>query len=148
MKHPNDYFNHPSQGFTTITVPDTGQALYIPATGDSTSPGYDPSNQDHHIDRYLDHWGYWGGTSNDTTNNTADNLGFLPLGDSLSKSYGNVYDNTAAVRITCITCHNPHGTDLNVDQRTPFNPGVEEMIPNNRMLRLRQDDSELCEACH
>jgi predicted CxxxxCH...CXXCH cytochrome family protein len=148
FKHPNDYFDHPVNGPGAITVPSAGQPLYLNANGDSTTPQYDPANEGIHIDRYLDHWGYWGGTSNDVTNSTIDDIVFLPLGDSLAVNASGAYNNDTADRITCITCHNPHGTDLNVDLRTPFNPGVEKQVPINVMLRLRQDDSELCEGCH
>ena len=46
--------------------------------------------------------------------------------------------------VMCVTCHNPHGTDLYV-----FDPGgIGGSIPDNNMLRLRDEDNTLCNACH
>jgi len=44
----------------------------------------------------------------------------------------------------CVTCHNPHGTDL-----FTYDPGGgHESIPDNNMLRVRDQDNSLCNACH
>ena len=46
--------------------------------------------------------------------------------------------------VICVTCHNPHGTDLYV-----FDPGgIGGSIPDNNMLRLRDEDNTLCHGCH
>ncbi len=51
-----------------------------------------------------------------------------------------------SVELACTTCHQPHGTDLAVDVGTGGGNYTE--IPDNNMLRLRDTDSTLCEACH
>ena len=55
-----------------------------------------------------------------------------------------VYDAGTSNRVMCVTCHNPHGTDLFVFDE--FGNG--QIINDNNMLRLRDEDSTLCEACH
>ena len=49
-------------------------------------------------------------------------------------------------RIMCVTCHNPHGTDLYVHDTTVG--GVGKSIPDHNMLRLQDTDNTLCVACH
>ncbi len=52
-----------------------------------------------------------------------------------------------AVNLACTTCHQPHGTDLAVDV-TSGGGGTYTEIPDNNMLRLRDTDNTLCNACH
>ncbi|TAL18114.1 hypothetical protein EPN96_03090 [bacterium] len=51
----------------------------------------------------------------------------------------------ASNRVICVTCHNPHGTDLRVFVTTG---GDLTQIPDNNMLRLRESDNTLCHGCH
>jgi hypothetical protein len=53
--------------------------------------------------------------------------------------------NTGTSKIVlCVTCHNPHGTDLYVhDQHN-----VGQDIADHQMLRMQHEDSALCNACH
>jgi hypothetical protein len=51
----------------------------------------------------------------------------------------------ASNRVVCVTCHNPHGTDLQVSVTTG---GDLTSIPDNNMLRLRDNDNTLCDGCH
>ncbi len=55
-----------------------------------------------------------------------------------------VYGTGSSNRVMCVTCHNPHGTDL----YTHDFGGVGRTIPDNNMLRLRDSDNTLCNACH
>jgi formate-dependent nitrite reductase cytochrome c552 subunit len=49
-------------------------------------------------------------------------------------------------RVMCVTCHNPHGTDLYTYDVTTT--GDVRQVPDNNMLRLLDDDNTLCAACH
>jgi len=49
--------------------------------------------------------------------------------------------------LSCSTCHNPHGTDLEVDDPNLLSDD-HGAIPDNNMLRLRDTDNTLCVACH
>ncbi|MDT8367541.1 MAG: hypothetical protein RRA15_13855, partial [bacterium] len=66
--------------------------------------------------------------------------------DSLDSAWN--ANNDTGDRVTCVTCHNPHGSDLFVNGGTPGSAGTEAQIPANKMLRLRDIDGELCGACH
>ncbi len=52
-----------------------------------------------------------------------------------------------AQELACTTCHQPHGTDLAVDVGSGGG-GTYTEIPDNNMLRLRDTDNTLCNACH
>jgi len=153
-KHPNDHFTDWLGGTSDIIV-DVVAPINLSGSSSTTSPRYDPvgvvSNGDpdvqQHIDRYVDHW-EWRNPSSPATGSNSDDVPFLPLGDSLGKQVGNDYDNDLTTNVTCITCHNPHGTDLHVVGQTPGSGSTVGIIPANRMLRLRDQDSELCSACH
>lgn len=51
---------------------------------------------------------------------------------------------TGGSKMICVTCHNPHGTDLFVYDET----GVGRDIADHNMLRLQDTDNTLCNACH
>ena len=144
-KHSNDHYRNRDTGVEQgpVVVPSPA-AIY------ST---YDPVNITPavglHIDRYVDHWEFWQPTRPATSDGSDAEL-FLPLGDSMVKDLAtdNDYDNNTSTVITCITCHNPHGSDLNVFGQTPGTGGTLTGIPANKMLRLRDQDQELCDACH
>ncbi len=128
-----------------------------PAQSTTTAPRLDPigvsvgADDDPlvgtHIDRYVDHWEWWRPAYPATTP-TTDNVPFLPLGDSLGKTTSGTYNNATNIKVTCITCHNPHGTDLYVFDQRPGQASTLVNIPANKMLRLRDQDEELCNACH
>jgi hypothetical protein len=121
------------------------------ASSSTTTPAFDPAGRtttvDLNIDRYVDHWGYWG-ASTTCTGTTDDDEPFLPLDDPLEKQVGQDFDNVDTDLITCITCHNPHGTDLHVVGEGCGQATTNISIPANKMLRIRDQDGELCEACH
>ncbi|MDT8396629.1 MAG: hypothetical protein RRA32_09345, partial [bacterium] len=96
------------------------------------------------IDQYVDHWQYWGPPA--TSDTSDDFTPFLPLGDTVDTGWTG--DNASGDKVTCVTCHNPHGTDLFVNGKTPGAPDGDAQIPANRMLRMRDTDGEMCNACH
>lgn len=146
-KHPNDHY--PISSPSPIYVSDALAPINLSGSGSTTNPRYDPVGVlpavGTHIDRYFDHWAWWGDTCTATT---ADDDPFLPLGDSLGKGISDVYDNNTTTVVTCITCHNPHGTDLYVAGQNCGSASTFLLIPANKMLRLRDQDDELCNACH
>jgi len=147
-KHPSDNYNSWLSGPSTIVVNDPAMAVNQEGVSSSANPTYDPATKGVgvHIDQYVDHWAWWGNAATTDTNDDIDP--FLPLGDSLAMVTGGTYDNDTADRVTCITCHNPHGTDLHVANQDPGVGSSFTDIPANKMLRLRDDDAELCAACH
>ena len=143
-KHSSDHYRNRSvveQG--PVLVPGS-PAIYSTYDPVSVSPSVGL-----HIDRYVDHWAVWG-PGNPATDSTDDDVPFLPLGDSMVKDLttDNTYDNDTGTVVTCITCHNPHGTDLFVFGQTPGSGSTLAGIPANKMLRLRDQDEELCDPCH
>jgi len=61
-----------------------------------------------------------------------------------------ILDSGLSNRVMCVTCHNPHGTDLFVYDN-PLEHGSTSMakkIADNNMLRLLDDNNTLCQACH
>jgi formate-dependent nitrite reductase cytochrome c552 subunit len=139
-KHPSDYFDFDWTGTVQSNVLVTDGTMSVFST-------HDPANVSGvgtHIDQYVDHWAYWGTEATTTTDD--DYTPFLPMGDSLDSAWN--ANNDGADRVTCITCHNPHGTDLYVNGQTPGVATSSVQIPANKMLRLRDTDHELCGACH
>ena len=150
IKHPSDHW--PTTGPVEINMLKNSSAqLLDPGSSSTADPALDPDGRtvqvDLHIDRYVDHWGYWGASATCTAT-TDDDEPFLPLDDSLEKLVGQNFNNDAADLITCVTCHNPHGTDLFVSGEGCQVASTLTSIPDNRMLRLRNQDGELCNACH
>jgi hypothetical protein len=150
IKHPND--NWPITFPNVINMTDNPLAEILEEGISSTiDPAYDPVGRSNpvglHIDRYIDHWAYWNSAA-PSTEDTSDDEPFLPLGDPLMKQVGSSYDNTPSSLITCVTCHNPHGTDLFVSGQAPGVSSSLTSLPSNKMLRLRDQDGELSAACH
>jgi hypothetical protein len=150
IKHPND--NWPITNPYIINMTANPSASIFDEGATSTSdPALDPAGRSNpvglHIDRYIDHWAYWN-SSAPATATTIDDEPFLPLGDPLLKQVGESYDNMPSRLITCVTCHNPHGTDLHVNGQMPGVTSTLSSIPADKMLRLRDQNGELCEACH
>jgi hypothetical protein len=102
------------------------------------------------VDRFID---YWGGNFDSTR---YDNIPPKPvfLGEATSASAKVtlplaryiIGGSSSSNKLVCTTCHNPHGTDLYVYDNTAGHSG--RSIADNNMLRLRDDDSTLCNACH
>jgi hypothetical protein len=94
--------------------------------------GYSASGVSGNPDFFVD---WWNGSG---TPPRPQPLAVLPLIQFVGDQSGTT--NT----VICVTCHNPHGTDLYV-----FDPGgIGGAIPDNNMLRLRDEDNTLCNACH
>jgi hypothetical protein len=139
-KHPSDYFEFSWSGGSQHGVEVSDGAATVFSTNDPvnvTGIGY-------HIDQYVDHWQYWGPPATSDTGD--DYTPFLPMGDSIDSAWD--ANNAAADRVTCTTCHNPHGTDLFVNAQTPGVATSTAQVPANKMLRMRDTDGELCDACH
>ncbi|PLX40333.1 MAG: hypothetical protein C0608_09400, partial [Deltaproteobacteria bacterium] len=108
---------------------------------------YGAANYDTHVDSLKDWWAGDPATSRSSDvpptpvlygeNQSATPKAILPLARYV---IGGGISND----IVCTTCHNPHGSDLYV-----YDPGgIGQDIPDNNMLRLRDTDSTLCNACH
>jgi hypothetical protein len=158
-RHGSDHY--PISGTNVYYIQSTSKPIIRSGTSTNADPRYNPVSfgaGGHRpvgidIDRYVDDWQWWGTPA--TLNDSGDGHPFMPLGDSLTKSMAtSTYNNQAnsTTLVTCITCHNPHGTDLFVSGQTPGssnNPFIQ--IPDNKMLRLRYEEGatdDLCNACH
>ncbi|PLX45988.1 MAG: hypothetical protein C0609_01620, partial [Deltaproteobacteria bacterium] len=108
---------------------------------------YGAANYDTHVDSLKDWWAGNPVASRDDDApprpvlygeaQSADPKAILPLARY-------VIGGGSSDDIVCTTCHNPHGSDLFV-----YDPGgIGQDIPDNNMLRLRDTDSTLCNACH
>jgi len=150
IKHPSDHWPITSPAEINMMANPVAQILSN-GISSTTTPAYDPADRNTtvglHIDRYVDHWGYWGAVSC-PPDDPDDEEPFLPLDDPLEKLVGQNFDNAAADLITCVTCHNPHGTDLLVSGEGCGQASTLTSIPSNKMLRLRDQDGEMCAACH
>jgi predicted CxxxxCH...CXXCH cytochrome family protein len=138
---------HPSDNYDTDWTGGVSRSqTFVTESGMSVFSTFDPvtAGVGSHIDQYVDHWEYWGGTGASST--AGDDQRFLPMGDSLDPAQN--FNNDTGDLVTCITCHNPHGTDLYVTGEQPNVADTTSQIPANRMLRLREQDDELCAACH
>lgn len=58
-----------------------------------------------------------------------------------------VINNGTSTRVMCVTCHNPHGTDLFIYDPTGAAKAGKDIADHN-MLRLQDTDNTLCDACH
>jgi hypothetical protein len=100
-------------------------------------------------DVFVDWWGTGGGSSYNASQQPPPRPVFY--GESQSATPRAVLPLEQYVlgvgtsnRVLCTTCHNPHGTDLFMYDQY----GVGQDVPDNNMLRLRNTDSTLCNACH
>jgi predicted CxxxxCH...CXXCH cytochrome family protein len=124
----------------------SGTTSWVDGSGGSCGIGDDFCEQDAYgaanfsgnPDFYVDGWGGNPGDSNQSPPPQPSPFAVLPL----LQYVGNQSGLTNAVM--CVTCHNPHGTDLYV-----FDPGgIGSSISDNNMLRVRDSDNSLCNACH
>ncbi|MDF1553169.1 MAG: CxxxxCH/CxxCH domain-containing protein [Deferrisomatales bacterium] len=100
--------------------------------------GYSAANASGNPDAFVDWWGGNPNNANQSPPPQPSPFAVVPL----LQFVGNQSGQTNAVM--CVTCHNPHGTDLYV-----FDPGgIGKNINDNNMLRLRDEDNTLCNACH
>ena len=98
-------------------------------------------------DKFVD---WWGGDPGGTT------ISPPPMPDFRNGALGSpaatlpleryIYNSGTSPIVMCVTCHNPHGTDLFVF--VPSVPSTLTSIPDNNMLRVRDEDNTLCNACH
>lgn len=117
--HPADYYY---KGTTKIDV--------IPKTGTTVLSTYSANGKP--LDFFVN---FWSGSDLD-----GNPVAVLPL-----EQY--VPGGASTNRILCVTCHNPHGSDLFSDV-TSAKGSDYRSIPDNNMLRLRDENNVLCKACH
>jgi hypothetical protein len=108
---------------------------------------YGAANYSGDPDHFINWWGGAYGTGNQSPPprpvfygeaTSASPKAILPLRQFVGNQSG------ATDAVMCVTCHNPHGTDLYT-----YDPvGGGQSIPDNNMLRLRDEDNVLCNACH
>jgi hypothetical protein len=105
------------------------------------------------VDRFINWWaGSYGLGNQDPPprpvfygeGQTADPKAILPVAQYVGNQ-------VSTNQLMCVTCHNPHGTDLFTydaldGSAAPGGPNAS--IPDNNMLRLRDSDNTLCNACH
>ncbi|TAL17488.1 hypothetical protein EPN96_05260 [bacterium] len=100
---------------------------------------YGAANASGDVDYFVD---FWGGKPGDTTQPPPPRpVPFVVL--PVARYVGNQGETD---RVMCVTCHNPHGTDLIF-----FTTGAVDLtrVPDNDMLRVRyHNDNALCNACH
>ncbi|GAB4282078.1 MAG: hypothetical protein Kow0092_37190 [Deferrisomatales bacterium] len=144
--HPSYYGATGSNPTNHAIVPAGGQEVFSsPGTwtdqggGHYAQDGYSASGCDGDADFFTDWWGGSPGSGNQDPPPAPSPLAVLPL-----EQYVFGPATSSSDRVMCVTCHNPHGTDL-----FTYDPsGGHEQIPDNNMLRLRDSDNTLCEACH
>jgi len=143
--------HHPSYAKNLAAiVPSAGQEIYAlasswtevpPGSGYFTQDGYSAASAGGSVDFFVDFWG--GNPGGLWTSPPAPNpYAILPLS-------GQINGTAAGNRVMCVTCHNPHGTDLFVNTDIAGgNINHYQKISDNNMLRLRDEDMTLCQACH
>lgn len=139
--------HHPSFSKNSQPVsPAVGQEIYTTASS-WTEPlpdfwkqnGYSAASAGGNVDFAVDFWGGNPGGSWASPPQPSP-YAILPLS-------GQIDGTVAGNRVMCVTCHNPHGTDLFVD--TSLGKGGNyKKISDNNMLRVRDEDMSLCQACH
>jgi hypothetical protein len=151
--------HHPSYWGATAANP-TAHAIEIPAggSGQEIESPVDGATQWNEVAPPPDHYeqtdygaanfsgdpdffvDWWGGSPGSGNQNPPPEPN--PFAVMAFERYVGNQNNTD--RIMCVTCHNPHGTDL-----FTFDQGSSgQDIPDNNMLRLRDEDNTLCNACH
>jgi hypothetical protein len=140
-----------SDSTTWSEMPPTGSKHYeqnaYGAGGSASINGGGTFNFSGNPDKFVD---WWGGNPGGTT------ISPPPRPDFRNGALGSpaaalpleryIYNSGLSNKVMCVTCHNPHGTDLFVF--VPSVPSMLTSIPDNNMLRLRDEDNTLCHACH
>jgi hypothetical protein len=147
IHHPSFFWNR--NGTEKPVEPGPGQEI-MTAVDENTTwgeiyPGgpygqsaYGAANTSGDADYFVD---FWGGKPGDTTQVPPPRpVPFVVL--PVARYVGNQGETD---RVMCVTCHNPHGTDLIF-----YNTGDAGLtqVPDNNMQRLRDRDNTLCHACH
>jgi predicted CxxxxCH...CXXCH cytochrome family protein len=153
--HPSFYGSTLSNPANHNIVAATGQEIHTnPSSWSAVPPGGDHYEQNGYsaqlwttnVDGFINWWGGNYGNANQDPppkpvfygeTGTASPKASLPL----ARYIGNQVNSD---QVMCTTCHNPHGTDLYT-----YDPmGNHQQVPDNNMLRLRDADNTLCNACH
>jgi hypothetical protein len=147
--HPSG--DYPANHHPDLLAPMLGQQIYTdPSTwsdsggGVYEQNGYQATTFSGNPDRFINWWGGSYGLGNQDPPPTPSPLAVLPL-ERFIRNTG------ASNLILCVTCHNPHGTDLftyDVNDISAAPGGPNATIPDNNMLRVRDQDGTLCNACH
>jgi hypothetical protein len=126
---------YPLAGQEILTVPSS----WNPVGGEYEQNGYSAVNVSGSPDFYVNWWGATPGNGNQDPPPQPVPFSVLPLRQYIGNQSGGV-----ANAVMCVTCHNPHGTDLFV-----YDPaGTYQSVMDNNMLRAPDSTNVLCNACH
>ena len=154
MSNPTAHDIIPVAGSEARTAISTNEA-WVEVTTDhfeQAAYGFNAAVYGSGVDRFVNWWASSYGLGNQTPPKpvfygeaqSAGSRGMLPLSQFVGNQSG-------TNQVMCVTCHNPHGTDLFTfdaldGSASPGGPNAD--IPDNNMLRLRDSDNTLCNACH